>query len=281
MSRPNLFKSCLKALRNRSFHSAYHSTFSVVEADCCELKSLARRLRHEIFGAAETRAAVDEARAVDHLLIHQPSGEAIGTVRVLLPNKEQPLLSFPVQTMCEHPYLHETMNTGQFCELASLGIIQRFRKRPGDGRFLPSYHDQDWRVQFRAGGISYLRRRIPYAPLGLLQAAFRTALNAGIVDCVMMMESAHREQLERIGLPYRVLGPKIEYQGVEQQPLQFNIKHALDHMLLENPNCWDVVADMGSVHKKANLLYLDATRETPLEALVEMRRMFDENMRAN
>jgi hypothetical protein len=42
-----------------------------------------------------------------------------------------------------------------------------------------------------------------------------------------------------------------------------------------------VVADMGSVHKKANLLYLDATREAPLEALVEMRRIFDENMRAN
>jgi N-acyl amino acid synthase of PEP-CTERM/exosortase system len=246
MSRPGLFQSCIKALRHRSFHSAYHGTFSVIEADCCELKALARRLRHEIFGLGETGAAIDEARAVDHLLIHQPSGEAIGTVRVLLPNREQPLRSFPAQTLCEHPYLHDLTHTGTFCELASL------------------YHDQDWRVQFRAGGISYLRRRIPYAPLGLLRACFKTVLDAGIVDCVMMVESAHREHLERIGLPYRVLGPKVAYQGAEQQPLLFNIKHALDYMLLENPNCWDVVADMGSLHKKANLLFLDALQgETP------------------
>jgi N-acyl amino acid synthase of PEP-CTERM/exosortase system len=267
--RSGFFEACMKALRHRSFHSAYHSTFATVEADSCELKALARRLRHEIFGMNEVKAAIDEARAVDHILIHRPSGEPAGTLRVLLPNRNAPLQSFPAQALCDHSYLHSHGTIGTFCEIAQLGVVHRFRRRPGDGRFLPSYQEQDWRVQFRNGGISYLRRRIPYAPLGLLHAAFQSALSLGMLECVMVLESAHRAHFERIGIPYRMLGGEFEYQGTTQQAVMFNIKHALDHMLLENPNCWDVVAGMGALHKKANTLYLEGAPEPQYAHLPE------------
>ena len=73
----------------------------------------------------------------------------------------------------------------------------------------------------------------------------------------LTVEPAHLRSFEQIGLAYKVLGPKVEVHGTLQQPLILNIKHTLDHMLNEAPHCWDVISDLGSVHKAANKLYLN------------------------
>jgi N-acyl amino acid synthase of PEP-CTERM/exosortase system len=274
----SLFEICLKAIRQRSFLTAYRSTFNVVRADSDEQKDKAFRLRYQVHrlenGSTSHGLRYDDAierdmydsHAVHHLLIHKPSGEVMGTVRTVLPSDENPARSFPLQNVCDHPYIHTEEKVPKLCEISSLCVAAKFRRRPDDGRFLPAYHDQDWRVQFRDGHLAYLRRRIPYAPLGLLAAAFDAALQAKIMDCVLAVEPEHLKSLERIGFAYRPLGPKVELHGTMQQPVVFNIKHTLDHMLTESPHCWDVVSDMGALHKTANGLYVNEWQD----------RLFDE-----
>ena len=264
----SLLKTCLNAIRQKSFHAAYHNTFTIVEANTDVLKEKAYRLRYQVYrienGPQQTLRYDDaierdiyDDHAVHHLLIHRPTGEVMGTVRTVLPDTKNAARSFPAQNVCDHPYIHMNDKIPRLCEISGLCVAAKFRRRPDDGRFLPAYHDQDWRIQFKQGRLAYLRRRIPYAPLGLIAAAFSAALKAGITECILVVEPEHLRSLERIGLAYRVLGPKIEMYGAMQQPLVLNIKHTLDHMLSESPHCWDVVSELGGLHKLANKLYLN------------------------
>jgi N-acyl amino acid synthase of PEP-CTERM/exosortase system len=142
----------------------------------------------------------------------------------------------------------------KFCEVSRLCMTRNFRKRPGDGTILPGYFEQDNEIKPDPSSPSVLVRRvIPFAPLGLLRAAFEGALDHGLTDCLCILDPVQLHSLQRIGLTYRVLGPRLNVGG-PQQPVIFNIKHALDNMILQNPTCWEIVTDQGRLHLKANEL---------------------------
>jgi hypothetical protein len=132
-------------------------------------------------------------------------------------------------------------------------MAPHFRRRPEDGRIMPTYYEQDWGLKFTGGKIDYFRRRIPYAPLGLLRAAFETALQNHVMDCVMVVETAHLQSLQDLGLSYRVLGPRLGGH-VPMQPVIFNVKIALDHMREENRHCYELLSDSGSLARRADQL---------------------------
>ncbi len=268
MARSSLWQACLKAIRQQSFYTAYRNTFDVIEATTDAQRDAAYRLRYQVYrieNGPKTDLSYEDAierdlydtRAVTHLLVHRQSGEVIGTIRAVMPDTQRPSRSFPAQNVCDHPYIHQPEKIEKLCEISSFCLSKNFRRRPADGRFLPAYHDQDWRIQFREGRLAYLRRRIPYAPLGLLRAAMESALKAHVMECILIVEPEHLRSFESIGLAFRVLGPRVEQHGVMQQPVVFNIKHTLDYMLEQSPHCWDVLSDRGRLHKMANEINLN------------------------
>jgi N-acyl amino acid synthase of PEP-CTERM/exosortase system len=258
----SVFQACYDAIKHQSFVDAYEDTFDVVLADTDELKDKLFQLRYTVFceenNCDEASHYPDkklkepyDAWATHFLLIHKESGDVAGGVSVVLPNREKPLQGFPVQEMCDHPLVHMEGEVYRLCEISRLFMAPRFRRRPEDGRLMPRYYDQDWGLKFTNGKIDYFRRRIPYAPLGLLRAVFEQALDHRIMDCVVTVESAHLQSLQDIGLSYRVLGPRIKG-PVPRQPVIFNIKIALDHMREQNRHCYELVSDQGRLAKVAD-----------------------------
>lgn len=259
----------MRALHQQNFFNAYWKAFDVVTADTDELRAKAFRLRYLVYCKddpdceySDNDAPIDPAlleqdtydeRAVHHLLIHKPSGKTAGTVRVLLPSEDNALSSFSLQTVCDHPLLGIEQRVTQLCEISRLCMSPEFRRRPGDGRVLPAYSEQENGATNGTGGMHYFRRRIPYAPLGLIQAAFETAMSHRFLDCISVMDPHDFRSLKRIGLTYRVLGPRIDYLG-RQQPIIFNIKNVLDMMAANNPECYEVVSDHGRLSERASTL---------------------------
>lgn len=255
-----LFKSCLEILRAHSFQKSYDEYFSVVQATTPQQLDQVFRIRYAVYCAENglIAAAADagglerdvyDARSKHSLLIHKPSGRAVGTVRVVLPDEQEPEHSFPLQEVCDHPFLAQTGRMTSVCEISRLCMIKDFRRRARDGRILPAYYSPD--DNEREGAL--VRRVIPYAPLGLLQAAFESALKARILDCLCVLDFEQLHTLEAMGMKYRVLGPQLGYLG-QQQPVIFNIKNALDNMAIANKGCWEIVSDGGRLHKMANRL---------------------------
>lgn len=276
--------AALQAVRQQTFYNTYWKTFSVREADSEALRLEAYRLRYQVYHGLEDDGSGNpdliekdeyDERATHHILYHKESGLAAGTVRVLTPSTSNPLKSFALQSVCDHPLLSIEERAQYLCEISRLCMAPQFRRRPEDGRILPAYYEQEW-VKQGPNPLNMLRRRIPYAPLGLIGAAFDTAMRAGLLDCVSVMDPCDFASLKRIGFTYRVLGPRIEYQG-SQQPIIFNIKHVLDNMAVQNRECWEIVSDHGKLNERANLLqqerwhdgiFDDVTRELSMRKLL-------------
>lgn len=269
MSTQQFLNACLDSMRSQSFYPAYQNAFRVLRADSNALKEIAFRLRYEVFcvensidtslnnniGQSLEKDAYDD-HSLHYLLYHKATDEAVGTVRVVLPREDKILHSFPMQFICDHPLLHMQDRVSRFCEISHLCMSKSFRKRPGDGHVLPAYYEQDSDLQLKSSNV-HMRRMIPFAPLGLLRAAFEGALDKSLTDCICVMDHEQLYALQRIGLSYRVLGPRLDRRG-QQQPVIFNIKHALDNMILQNAPCWEIVSDRGRLHLKANELEQNA-----------------------
>jgi N-acyl amino acid synthase of PEP-CTERM/exosortase system len=260
----DLVSECKSLVKRRSFTGAYHRTFQLIKADTPELKGRAFRLRYQVLceehdyldpfeiGGFIERDAFDD-RAVHYLLIHKQSNETVGTLRVVLPNDERPTESFPIQLHCDHPLLQFDSRALRLCEISQFCMAPRFRKRPLDGKLLAAYHDQDTMEGYDDGNVMIVRRRIAYPQAALMQGAFEAALEAGLMDCVWMVEPKHLWSLNKIGFSYRVLGPHSEYCG-GLQPVIFNIKNVLDTMERKAPHCWDIVSDGGRLQHMADEL---------------------------
>ncbi len=265
MERDNIFSAALQAIQQKTFYQTYWRTFEIVHAQTDELKERAFKLRYDVYCkenqfetpggpevcGKEVERDIYDPKAFHFLLVHRDSGEDAGTVRVLLPNEGEPQQSFPLQNVCDHPLLLLDNKVMHLAEMSRLCMAKRFRRRPLDGKVLPAYYEVEDSETKSLG--QYFRRRIPYAPLGLLRAAFETALEFNIPDMITAMDPAYFRTMKRIGLSYRVLGPRVSYHG-GQQPVVFNIKHVLDNMAMENPECWEIVSDQGRLHKKANTI---------------------------
>lgn len=284
----DLWQAAMAAIRQRAYYAAYRNAFDIVKADTDDLKERVFRLRHQVYcvenkirerpvdGSEIERDAWDES-SVHHLLVHRESGESAGTVRVVLPRADAPLRSFPLQQSCDHPLLEMEERIESFCEISRLCMAARFRRRDRDGRILPAYHDQDWSAIPLFEKIVTVRRLIPYAPVGLLAAAFETAIDHRIMNCFLVVEPEDLRSLAQVGLCWRVLGPRL-YEHGTWQPLVFNIKNALDAMRTRNEKCWEIVSDHGRVHALADSLSIndwqdsifdDACREKIYGKLVE------------
>lgn len=273
MSTQSYLNACLQSIQSKSFYDPYYKTFRIIRADSNALREIAFRLRYEVFclennidcGQDSTekqdleRDAYDD-NAIHYILYRKSDDLAVGTIRIVLPRKDKPLYSFPMQFMCNHPLLHMEDKVSRFCEISRMCMSKNFRKRPGDGATLPAYFDQDFNVRTEKNTVVYARRVIPFAPLGMLCAAFEGALDNGLTDCICTLDLEQLHALQKIGLSYRSLGPRLEMGGV-QQPVIFNIKHAFDNMILQNPPCWEVVSGRGRLHLKANELEQNAWQD--------------------
>ncbi len=255
-------KAALDAIRQQEFLSAYSKAFSLFRADTDAWKEHVFRLRYDVYcdenlfinpdshpDKFETDSYDD--RAEHYILLHRATAKVVGTLRLVLPNDEQPSQSFSVQEVCDHRLLKQDSRLLTIAEISRFCMAKSFRKRELDGCLLPAYYDQDMIETKKNGRVQMIRRRIPYAPLGLLAGAFESALNARITDCVWMVEPRQLWSLKKIGLNYRVLGPHIDHHG-GLQPVIFNIKNVLDSMHRQRPHCWDIVSDEGRLQKMAD-----------------------------
>ncbi len=253
-------------LRQRAFAHAYHSTFKVIRADTDELVDKALSLRHEVYCRENNflepghfpdgrESDVFDTHSLHFLLVHKDSRETVGTLRLVLPTENHPLTSFPLQRLCDHPLLQIENRVMGLCQISRFCMSPSFRRRAHDGMLLPAYSEQEWNDdKNRASRTPFFRRRIPWAPLGLIGAAFEAALRQGINDCIMTVETELLPTMRRLGIPFRLLAPPLETQG-GRQPVIFNIKSTLDLMLELNPECWEVVSDKGRRHHLADDIF--------------------------
>lgn len=273
----SLLEACLHSMRLRSFTSAYEKTFEVIKADTGALKTRVYALRHRVYceenefePSSLTKRGMEfdayDKQAIHFLLVHKHTGQDAGTVRLVPPDHASILKCFPIQTHCDHPFLEIPERLYHVGEISRFCMAPEFRRRPGDGKLLSAYADQDTTDGHRDGMLTFVRRKIAYAEAGLLRAVLEEALKHDIGDLVWAVEADHIQSLRQIGLPIHILGPRIDYHG-GAQPIIFNIKTALDQMHKAQPYCWEIISGSGRLQEMADKLQLNRWQDKIIDPI--------------
>ncbi len=247
----------LQYLKGHILNSLYNQTFETVRADTKELREETFRLRYQVFciennflNLKDYSDKMERDEFDDHskhiLLRYRPTGEFIGSMRVILPHKDKLERTFPVQeTDIDHPLAKDTKAMSNHCEFSRLLILGSFRnKMQKNGK-----HQNVYAGKERKG--NWLQRQfIPYAPVGLFRAACEIAAENGIENCFSIMEPRHLKAMHRLGINrIQNLGEPIEYHGI-RQPFALNLFENYTNGFLNSPDTWVIMADGGRIHSK-------------------------------
>ncbi len=246
----------LRYTKGHILNSLYNQTFETVLANTDELRKETFRLRYQVF-CIENRF-IDPNKHPDNmeydefdnhskhiLLRYRPTGEFVGSIRVILPNKNRLDRTFPVQSSgVEHPIARNTNAMSNHCEFSRLLILKSFKDRIHKDKNYQNIYEE------KSKGNWVQRKFIPYAPIGLFRAACEVAIDNGIENCFSIMEPKHLRALYRLGInKIQLLGKPVEYHGI-RQPFTLNLLENYENGFLNAPDTWVIMADGGRIHSK-------------------------------
>jgi len=199
----------------------YDRYFTVVPANTPALLDAAHALRYQVYcvehafedpsqqiGERE-RDRYDDG-AVHAVLIHNPTEQVVGCVRLILPRAIGGISSLPLRKLLdeEDRVPLDQCDPARTAEISRYAVSRIFRRRKNED-FFPDVHVGDLPV-------NEVRRLVPHMSLGLIRGVGKLAAEHGITTVCAAMAPALLRLLERFGLTFQALGPPIDHHGVRQ-----------------------------------------------------------------
>lgn len=220
----------------------YNRDFRCVVADGPELLRQAYETRYQVYcveNAFENPKDHDDGCESDNLdaisahsvLIFQPTGEVIGTVRLVLPGGETPS-SFAMQKIYDQCGGSTPFPPSSTAEVSRFSISKQSRRGLGNT------------VPIHAARAPMLRRAEPLMSLGLIQGLVRMSNLNGVTHWCAVMEPKLLRMLAAMGIHFRPIGPLIEYHG-QRQLCYCEVETVLKTVRRERPSFWEIITDGG------------------------------------
>ncbi|MDN5836178.1 MAG: PEP-CTERM/exosortase system-associated acyltransferase [Nitrosospira sp.] len=235
--------------------AAFHEYFEVIDADSSELLREVFHLRYQVLCIEQRLPGFDalhypEERERDshddrssHILLrHRPSGEFVGTARLILPDPSSQEKAFPIEQHTQFdPALFDinTLPRQHTAEVSRLLIVRRFRRRKGDNENLESE-----RVVARSGIKK--QRRFPHPMLALAVGLMRMSVTHDITHWLSIMDPSLNRLLSLYGLDHDPAGPITEHHG-PRRPYHVNLIRMLDRMYENHNQIWELLTEFGRV----------------------------------
>lgn len=176
------------------------------------------------------------------LLRHRPSGDFVGTARLILPVPLNLEIPFPIE---EHtrfdPALFDinTLLRQHAAEISRLLIVRRFSRRRGDCEKFGS----EIAVE---GTDRKKQRRFPHPLLALVVGIIRMSAQNNITHCFSVMDPSLNRLLGPYGLQFDAIGPLIDYHG-PRRPYFIDLIKMLERTYVDNHDIWELITDYGKV----------------------------------
>lgn len=225
----------------------YNRYFDCVVADTPERLNDVFRLRYQVYciengyeDPADNPGGMErdefDAQSLHSLLVHRPSGDSAGAVRMILPRGEGGGL--PVHQISIHPDIHDpkVLPPNSSAEISRFAVSREFRRRLADDQW-GGYYD----VRF-----GHDRRVIPNLTLGLMRAIVAFSRDNGITHWCATLEPALLRLLARLGIHFRPVGPLIDFHG-RRQPCIAEANSLLARCRRERLDVWEVITQDGAL----------------------------------
>ena len=230
-------------------------------ADTPELIEMAYALRYQVYvterqfeNADEHADGLETDQFDSHsrlgLVFHRPTGEALGTVRLIQPVKGDPD-SLPIAGMlrrngfdiCDYVAVDRTQEISRFA--ISKRVRRRITDEPGAAAVAPLSREE----RIRRGSL---------VCLSLMQLMLRNALVDGTTYCTAVMEEKLLRMLASMGLHLKPIGPLVFHLGLRQPSFSY-IPEMLERCKREQRDFWDVITNCGELTEKLDRMILKQT----------------------
>ncbi|SCX82649.1 N-acyl amino acid synthase, PEP-CTERM/exosortase system-associated [Nitrosospira sp. Nl5] len=235
---------------------AFNEYFEIIDARSPELLRDVFHLRYRVYCIEQRAPGFDASnyptemesdsydRHSSHILLrHRPSGEFVGTARLILPDPLDPKKLFPTEQHTQFdPTLIDTsrlsrQNTG---EISRLVVIRRFSRRRDE-----LFHAIENGTSIEKWTPAK-QRRFPHPMLALAVGIIHMSVEHNITHWFSVMEPALNRLLGLYGLQLDPIGPIIDHHGL-RQPYYVNLIEMLERMYKDYNQYWELVTDYGRV----------------------------------
>lgn len=239
-------------------HDIFFDHFEIRHANSESLLDHAYRLRHEVFvegkqyfesSEDELETDIYDSHSLHFLLYHKQSGEPIGTVRLILPDKQDLEHSFKVQEYCDFPELHDSRSILCAAEISRFCLSRHIRKKMCGTVPISLSHIHD--IPHIKDEYQLLIALLPLAPIGMLSVLLETALEQDIQKGFSLVEPYLLRLLGRYGVKMTVIGKSICYCG-NRIPVTVDPATLCDTVREKNEEIWNLMTDNGRLDDLAH-----------------------------
>ncbi len=242
--------------------SKYFKVAVVAPGDDASLRQ-ALHLRYQVYCIEhpfEKPAGTDEIEqdefdtySAHSLLLSRRNDEVVGTVRLVLPRREQPHILFPIEQHCgkffdKKLFDTSTLPRGSIAEISRFAISKEFKKRLMDTEYPWGASNLN---EHETEHMKVLERRIiPHITLGLFLAIVRMSVRHNITHWYAVMEPALLRLLKKFSIEFIPLSPMVDYHG-SRQPCVAELATVLASMERNCPDVWALITDNGATWHSA------------------------------
>jgi N-acyl amino acid synthase of PEP-CTERM/exosortase system len=224
-----------------SLFDRYNADFNCVLADTPDLLRLAHEIRYQVYCVEKPfedpeqhpegcETDVFDQQSAHVILTSRSTGEGIGTVRLVLPDRAAPQ-SFSMAQILEYYGTDSPVPIAHTAEVSRFSVSKRSRPR------------KDGAIDLRSRG---LRRQEPLMSLGLIQGLIRMSATYGITHWCAVMEPKLLRMLAAMGIHFISVGALLDYHGMRQL-CYCKVKTVLATVRSERPSFWEIITDGGAL----------------------------------
>jgi N-acyl amino acid synthase of PEP-CTERM/exosortase system len=231
-------------------HDVYFETRAALTPDMTEL---AHSVRYQVYCLERKFEDKDQhaggleidrfdSHAIHGILFHRPSGDAMGTVRLILPAGEAEDCLPIAGLLRENGYdLADHVVVSRTVEVSRFAISKQLRRRIGDERghahAAPPLSREE---RERRGNLPCL---------SLIQFLLRQSVEIGVTYWTAVMEEKLLRMLAGMGIHFHPIGPMVFHHGL-RQPSFCYLPQMLAEMKTEQRDYWNVITNGGELAEK-------------------------------
>lgn len=257
---------------NKSPIDVFWKFFRIVASHTPELLAESYKLRYQVYclenGFEDTDRhpngqEIDEfdVRSEHYLIQHKQTGKFVATTRIILPNHQNLMQSFPIEdnTHIEPSNIVRSIPRNQLAEISRFCVSKAFKQfqNPENLNHGISSH-RDSTPQY----TEHLRLSFPYITLALISGMIRSNHKHGITHWYAVMKPALFRYLQQFGIYFTPIGPVSNYHGL-RIPCIIEVEYLLESVRRKNPQVYELLLGRAPAFLHENQLQVLNSR-TPL-----------------
>jgi len=234
------------------FIEAFDTYFDMIPAETGALKYQVYHLRYQVYcletGFESPEIYPDELEkdefddVSEHFLIrHKRTGEYAATTRLILPDRNNPVRPFPIESHCfiERTDLVDRVPREKLAEVSRFCVSKNFKRRHGESGTTAGIGSENC-----SSLIEDERRTFPHITLALIACLVRMNRRHGLTHWLAVMEPALIRFLAHIGIHFTAVGPLVAYHG-KRQPCIIEVEYLLAGVKDKNREVWEFLTNRG------------------------------------